>query len=279
MKTLLIFAKEKEKENLTLLQCSSNFMKMVVPMIISCLFMQLEFTINTFFAGRFDDPAKIAGVGLGTSLLNLACFFPLVGMNYAIDTLVSQAFGAKRLELCGAYLNRGRLINTVLFIPIVIILFCSKQILTLLHQQPEVIQHAYEYIKICLFGLYLRTMFDMKKRFLNCMNITWVPMLAQVVAALLHVLWCYIFAEYFELQVFGLGVATFITDLILVITIELFSLTVPIIKELQVSLDYSALKNWWEYIKLGAPNSVSLTVLMLSNEILIFLSGILSVHE
>ena len=119
----------------------------------------------------------------------------------------------------------------------------------------------------------------MKKRFLNCMNITWVPMLAQVVAALLHVLWCYIFAEYFELQVFGLGVATFITDLILVITIELFSLTVPIIKELQVSLDYSALKNWWEYIKLGAPNSVSLTVLMLSNEILIFLSGILSVHE
>ena len=64
-------------------------MNMAVPMIISCFFMQLEFTINTFFAGRFNDPDKQAGVGLGTSILNVACFLPLVGMNYAIDTLVS----------------------------------------------------------------------------------------------------------------------------------------------------------------------------------------------
>ena len=84
-------------------------------------------------------------------------------------------------------------------------------------------------------------MFDMKKRYLNCMSITWVPMLAQVVATLLHILWCYLFAEIFELQVLGLGIATLISDLILVVVIELFSLTVPIVNETQVSCDKYAL--------------------------------------
>ena len=104
-------------------------------------------------------------------------------------------------------------------------------------------------------------------------------MLAQTVATLLHILWCYLFAEYFELEVLGLGIATIITDLILVITIELFSLTVPFVKELQVPFDHYALDNWWEYIKLGGPNSLSLTMVMGTCEALIFLSGILSVQE
>ena len=116
---------------------------MAVPMMISCNFLQLEFTINMFFAGRLNDSAMLAGVGLGTSLLNVACFYPLVGMNGAIETLVSQAFGAEKLKLCGIYLNRGRLINTAIFIPIAMILCCSKQILTLLRQQPEVIEYAH----------------------------------------------------------------------------------------------------------------------------------------
>ena len=62
---------------------------MSVPIMISCICMQLEFNISTFFAGRMNDPVLLAGVGLGTSLLNAACFCPLQGMNGAIETLVS----------------------------------------------------------------------------------------------------------------------------------------------------------------------------------------------
>ena len=64
-------------------------MKIAVPTMVSCLFLQLEFLINTIFAGRLNDPAKLAGVGLGTTLLNVVCFIPLMGMNGAVETLVS----------------------------------------------------------------------------------------------------------------------------------------------------------------------------------------------
>ena len=85
-------------------------------------FFEFDIFVNTIFAGRLDDSAKLAGVGLGYTILNVICIIPLLGMNGTIETLVSQAFGAKNLELCGVYLNRGRVINTLIFIPLAIAL-------------------------------------------------------------------------------------------------------------------------------------------------------------
>ena len=70
-------------------------MEIAVPTMTSCFFMQLVMLMNVIFAGRLNDPAKLAGVGLGNTLLTVLCFFPLLGMNGAIETLVSQAFGAQ----------------------------------------------------------------------------------------------------------------------------------------------------------------------------------------
>ena len=69
-------------------------------------------------------------------------------------------------------------------------------------------------------------MFDMKKRYLNCMNIAWVPMVAQIGGTLLHIFWCYLLVIKFNLDIAGLGLATFITNLSLVIMIEVYSLLI-----------------------------------------------------
>ena len=84
---------------------------------------------NTIFAGRFDDAAKLAGVGLGNTTLNIACLSICMGMNGALETLVSQAFGYGNIVLCGVYLNRARVIGTLTFIPLAILLFSSETIL------------------------------------------------------------------------------------------------------------------------------------------------------
>ena len=63
--------------------------------MISCILFQLTYLINTIFAGKFDSAEKLAGVGLGVTIINVLAFCPLMGMNGAAETLVSQAFGAK----------------------------------------------------------------------------------------------------------------------------------------------------------------------------------------
>ena len=100
--------------------------------MVSCVFLYLTSVINTVYAGKLNNAAKLAGVGLGTTLINVICVVPLLGMNGAVETLVSQAYGAREYKLCGIYLNRGRIINTIIFIPLAILMLQSRQILTAL---------------------------------------------------------------------------------------------------------------------------------------------------
>ena len=120
----------------------------------------------------------MAGLGLGTSLLECLTLYIIMGMNGALETLVAQAYGADQLGLCGVYLNRARVINTIIFLPLMLVLLFTKPILGALGQQEEVIEHAYTYVISNLLSVYLLGMFDLTKRFLNCLKTTWVPMVA-----------------------------------------------------------------------------------------------------
>ena len=88
-------------------------------------------TVNTIFAGQFaeDSAAKLAGVGLGSMILGMFCRHVLAGLNSAIETLVSQAFGQGELKLTGVYLNRGFFIMTVFYLPLALFLSYSEDLL------------------------------------------------------------------------------------------------------------------------------------------------------
>ena len=62
-------------------------------------------------------------------LINVLCFAVVQGLNGALETLVSQSYGAKKYEACGIFLNRGKVVATMIMIPIVIIYLLSDKIL------------------------------------------------------------------------------------------------------------------------------------------------------
>ena len=78
---------------------------------------------------------------MGNMLINVLAFAPMQGMNGALETLISQTFGASKNReetekyrtdmrtTCGVYYNRGRFVVTVMLIPLIIIFACSEKIL------------------------------------------------------------------------------------------------------------------------------------------------------
>ena len=82
------------KEEPTLLQCHWDIFRTSMPTIISSLFFQLLYFINAVYAGHMNDEAKLAGIGLGTCLLECITLYVIIGMNGALETLVSTAYGA-----------------------------------------------------------------------------------------------------------------------------------------------------------------------------------------
>ena len=62
-----------------------------------------------------ENPVNLAVVGLTNTCSQVMVHLLLIGLNAAQETLTSQAFGAKNLQLTGIYLNRGRVIVTLFY--------------------------------------------------------------------------------------------------------------------------------------------------------------------
>jgi Na+-driven multidrug efflux pump len=81
------------------------------------------------FIGQMNDVTALAGYGLANVVLNVGCLFPAYGINYALETLVSQAHGAHNMQLCGTYLKRAQCFQLTALLPFILVLFLSKPML------------------------------------------------------------------------------------------------------------------------------------------------------
>ena len=163
------------------------------------------------FIGRLNNPTLIAGIGLGTLLVNVAGISITTGVWGGLDTLVSQAFGNKNYYEWGAYLNRCRIVLIAVFIPQALIFWNSESILVVMGQDQEVALAAQTYVRHLIPGIFWFNMFETTRRFLNAQLKFLEPSIAMLVALILHFFWWLLFISYFELNITGAAIATWIT--------------------------------------------------------------------
>ena len=116
-------------------------------------------------------------------------------------------------------------------------------------------------------------MFDLEKRFLNCLKTTWVPMIANVGANLLHILWCHIFVTVWGWDVYGLGIANTLTSFIKLSSLMIYSQFVQEIREAYFLPDATVLVGWKEYFSLGVPTTIMLCAEYWAWQFLAIVSG------
>ena len=120
--------------------CRRSYLLMtkVIPSSLQYMLFYLSSIINLGFAGHLANPAMVAALGVSNMMMHICVLSNVYGFNSAMDTLVSQAAGAKNLNLCGKYLNKARFLVTLLFVPIVCVLFNAEKILIFFKQNAEV---------------------------------------------------------------------------------------------------------------------------------------------
>jgi Na+-driven multidrug efflux pump len=160
--------------------------------------------INAFFislAGYYhletkeNTTALIKGIGLGNIIISILCFGISQGLNGALETLVSQAYGAslnlketerfrdEMRKLCGQYLNIARLVNTLFMIAptAILALFADEILITFFKQDAYISELAIQYCILCMPGVWAMTQFDATKRFLSAQNHGGIPMVTQFI--------------------------------------------------------------------------------------------------
>ena len=216
---------------------------------------------------------------MGNMLVNVLVFAVTQGLNGALETLVSQSFGAKKFEACGIFLNRGKIICTLLFIPVIFLFSYSDKILIALHQNAEISTVARMYCCVLIPGVWAQSMFDATRRFLSAQFETTIPLYVQLFTLILHFFWCWLFVTKMDGREVGAAMATNITYILNFIIIECVCCFKPSLKGTYQGIpDRRALRNMCEYLKIGIPGACMLCFEWWCFELLAIFSGLMSVE-
>lgn len=182
-----------------------------IPNIMGYVLTLLNEVTNTVFIGHAGNEAQLAAVGLGNMMQN--CFGLSIGFGIcaAMDTLVSQSFGAGQHKVSCFYLQRCRILVTLQLLWIVPVLCFTKDLLELVGQDKDVAIAAGHYNRASVIGLLGIFQWEANKKFLQNRRCSTAPALICLAASVLHVGWCWLFVVHFDLGNAGAGYANSVT--------------------------------------------------------------------
>ncbi|CAG7911573.1 unnamed protein product [Brassica rapa] len=145
----------------------------------------------------------IFGLYYNVQLIKKLYFFMQLGMASALETLCGQAFGAKKYNMLGVYLQRSWIVLFFLAILLLPVYFFATPILKYLGQ-PDDIAELSGTIAVRVIPIHFAFAFVFPlNRFLQCQLRNVVIAIASGVALVVHIFVCWLFVYVLELGVIG----------------------------------------------------------------------------
>ena len=139
---------------------SKSYLLFSRTMRLRMSFCMLSETICLYFIANFNESSLTAGVGLAMVYTNCTCQSVLTGMNNAITVLVAISYGQRDYKACEESLRRGRLLNALTFLPILICAFSTYRFMILCGINDEVAQIAHNYTLVLYPAMFFHVQFD-----------------------------------------------------------------------------------------------------------------------
>ncbi|EGG24110.1 hypothetical protein DFA_06249 [Cavenderia fasciculata] len=295
--------KEKEKENnitwIKIMMMMINTMMMMMVSMIN-LFNQLvdgkdsanisiKFIIFVLFnfvnltvIGHVGKN-ELAAVALGNTWQIATSAFTLGGLS-AMDTLISQAYGAKQFQLIGITVQRAFIIVIIINILVSILWSNTENILLLCRQDKEISALAQQYTIYMIPGLCFGSFIGVFQKYLQAQGIMAPVIIVGLISNVLNAILNYIFVYGIGMKpmgVVGCALSTSISKavgfFILLAWILIFKLHQrPIKTWYGFTWDTFSLKDFKEYIVLCIPSGLQLLFETWGFEVLTIMAGLLN---
>uniref|UniRef100_A0A6B2L184 Multidrug and toxin extrusion protein n=1 Tax=Arcella intermedia TaxID=1963864 RepID=A0A6B2L184_9EUKA len=250
------------------------------PNVITAL-VQLMTTFSSMFFLSHLGPTYLAAASLGSMICNASGYSFGFGLSSGLDTLCTQAFGAKKYKLVGLHFQRAMVILTLSCIPIVVLWMFTSQIFKATGVDAEVADHAQIWVHYTMLGLWPSLIYEAFKKFLLSQQIVLPQTISTFIVCPAHIGYSWLLIHYFGF--IGAAIANSISNwlwLIVTLIIYLFYKCYKMRgtqaesfedKEDEYENSDSPLdvcprpsmaifKGWLDYLKLGVPASLSLAL-------------------
>ncbi|KAF3500538.1 hypothetical protein F2Q69_00045097 [Brassica cretica] len=192
---------EAEEERDILVE-TKKLWRIVGPAIFTRITTYLILVITQAFAGHLGE-LELAAISIVNNVIIGFNFGLLLGMASALETLCGQAFGAKKYNMLGVYLQRSWIVLFLFAISLLPMYFFATPILKYLGQ-PDDIAELSGTIAVWVIPIHFAFAFVFPlNRFLQCQLRNVVIAIASGVALVVHIFVCWLFVYVLELGVIG----------------------------------------------------------------------------
>ena len=232
---------------------------LAMPVVLAEMGWMTMGMVDALMVGRIS-PEAIGAVGVGTSLFMGVCIFAM-GLMLGLDTLVSHAYGAGRLDDCHRWLFHGVVLALVLSLPIIGILYWMSSALDAWGLTPSVLVLTRPYLETLAWSVVPLLLYSAFRRYLQGMGVVRPVMFALAIANVANVFcnWVLIFGKlgFPELGVTGAAWATVLSRVVMAVVL----LATIVYRERNV---WDSRKVEWAWFKrllaLGLPASGQVTL-------------------
>ena len=235
-----------------------------IPLIIGNIFQQFYNMVDSIVVGNFVGANALGAVGACGSL-NWLFFSLSSGLGIGIGVIVSQFYGAKRFDQVSATIANSFyvLISTALVVS-VLCFAITPAVLRLLNTPDDIINDSIIYMRTTCIGIVAISLYNGISSILRALGDSKTPLYFLILSSICNVLLDLLFVIAFGWSVFGVALATIISQALSAVVSLIYSIKkIPyfrLTKE-QMKPDPAIIKNSY---RLGVPIALQSSMIAVS---------------
>lgn len=208
----------KAKKKYEIDMCNGPILKKMllfaVPLMLSSILQLLFNAADIVVVGRFAGDDSLAAVGSTSSLINLLTNL-FIGLSVGANVLVARYFGAKKEDELKETVHTAMTLSLIGGVVLTVIgVVGAPIILGWMQTPPEVLSLAVIYLRVYFAGITATMIYNFGSSILRAIGDTKRPLYFLSIAGVVNVVLNLIFVIVFHWGVFGVGLATVISQVI-----------------------------------------------------------------
>lgn len=250
---------------------TSQLIKFAIPVLLSHLMMVLLNTVDMIVVGYRMGEAGTSAVSIGGSVAMFLNAF-IGGFAACAQVIIAMKVGSGKIK------EISRIVSTVCgfifvaaILSMIIMLPLTDTMLRLLNTPPESYSGAFEYSRICLFGIIPIYFYHIISAIFRGMGDSKHPLLFITLACGLNIFLDIVFILGFDMGVGGAAIATVLAQLVSVV----FSFSLLVKRRKQYALNFKLIDflEWDKnalsgYLRLGIPMALNNSAIQIANMVI-----------
>ncbi|WZY76032.1 hypothetical protein YC2023_022416 [Brassica napus] len=251
-----------------------------LPLVFTGLLLYFRSFVSLFFLGGLGDHT-LAGGSLALAFANITGYSFFSGLTMGVESICSQAFGAKRYNLVMATIKRGIALLLFTSLPVFLLWININKVLKTLKQDEELVSEAHTFLLYSVPDLIAQSFLHPLRVYLRTQSKTLPLSICTAVASVLHLPITFLLVSYLGLGIKGIALSGVVSNINLVVFLFIYiafledKLSKDEEGEVSEESCGDSVREWKKLLGLAIPSCVSVCLEWWCYEIMIVLCGLL----